>query len=153
MHFKTIIFVAGIATGIIVGETINFGSEIAIASLILAVMQVGIYVVGRKRNAEGIALSLFIFLFSLGTFIGIFRVQFEREKEAFVCATVCTFEAEIVSSPETKDAYQTLVVHPVELGDDTYDVQLRVPLVSKVCDRGYDQCVWKSFCAADNLSA
>jgi competence protein ComEC len=131
MHFKTIIFVAGIATGIIVGETINFGSEIAIASLILAVMQVGIYVVGRKRNAEGLALSLFVFLFSLGTFIGIFRVQFEREKEIFVCNTVCTFEAEIISSPETKDAYQTLVVHPVESGDDMYDVQLRVPLYPK----------------------
>jgi competence protein ComEC len=130
MHLKTIIFVLGIATGIIVGYGTQYASEIVIASLVLAGMQIMLYVVGRKRNGN-VALSLFVFLFACGVAIGTLRVQVEEEKVPYVCEGSCTFDARIVSSPETKDAYQTLVVHRLDAQENEYDVQLRVPLYPK----------------------
>jgi competence protein ComEC len=130
MHLKTIIFVVGIATGIIVGYGTQYASEIAIASVILAGTQIALYVIGRKRNVS-VALSFLIFLFACGIVVGTIRVQSEVEKSPYVCASSCTFDAQIISSPETKDAYQTLVVRAFEAQKNEYDVQLRVPLYPK----------------------
>lgn len=129
MHSKTIIFVTGALLGIIVGYGTTYASEIAVAALTLAVMQIIIYIVERKRPEQSrVALSLCTFLFALGIVIGAVRVQLAEEKTPYVCESTCTFDAVVVSSPETKDVHQTLIVRALEEDSNTYDVQLRVPL-------------------------
>lgn len=128
MHLKTIIFVTGALLGIVVGYGTSYASEIAVAALVLAVMQMVIYAIERKSDTEGVALSLCTFLFALGIVVGAVRVQLVEEKVPYVCESACTFDATIIASPETKDAYQTFIVRAVEKSDDVYDIQLRVPL-------------------------
>lgn len=128
MHLKTIIFVTGALLGIVVGYGTSYASEIAVVALALAVMQMLVYVVERKREASGVALSLCTFLFAFGIVIGAVRVQLEEERVPVVCESSCTFDAIVISSPETKDAYQTLIVRTVEENKNTYDIQLRTPL-------------------------
>jgi competence protein ComEC len=77
------------------------------------------------------SLSLFISLFAIGTTIGLVRVQFVQEKIPYVCESSCTFDAKIISSPESKDAYQMVVVDVLGERDDVYAIQLRVPLYPK----------------------
>jgi len=128
MHVKTIIFVAGVALGIIVGYGSKYATEIIIAALLLAAVQIGIYVIERKRKTVGLALSLSLFLIPLGIVVGALRVQLENEKTAYTCQAACTFDARVISSPESKDTYQRLVVRPSDSNEETYNVQLRVPL-------------------------
>jgi competence protein ComEC len=131
MHLRTVIFVTGVLIGIVAGYVSPFASEIALAVFTLGVMQIAIYIFERKRKTYGLALSLFISLFAIGAALGIARVQFVQEKIPYVCESSCTFDANIVSSPESKDAYQTVVVDVLSERDDVYVIQLRVPLYPK----------------------
>lgn len=132
MHWKTILFVAGICTGIIVGLHSGLASEIAVIGCVITLVQGIIFIVGRKHDTYGVVLSLFTLLFTLGLTIGILRVQLMEEKIPYACTSSCTFDASVASSPETKDAYQVLVVRPIQSNGETishgYNVQLRVPL-------------------------
>lgn len=128
MHGKTITFGAGIVLGIVAGFSSLYATEVALTALILFVLQLSIYLFERKKKSIGFLFSLYTILFALGLVVGILRVQFLEEKTPFVCEVSCTYDARIVSSPETKDVYQTVVVRPLENTNDMYDVQLRLPL-------------------------
>ena len=142
-HTKTIMCVVGVLLGIVVGEMSAYASEIAISAAILAVLQSILYVWGvrverkRKERRETYGLSSFFsfplvtILFSLGLSMGIIRTQLVEEKIHFVCENVCTFEGQIVSSPETKNAYQVLRVHPLVESEQLYDIQIRSTLYPK----------------------
>lgn len=125
MHGKTIAFVAGIAAGIVAGMSSPFGSELATAALTLGVVQGVIYAVLRKRETKGLALSLFTSLLCIAFFIGVVRVQMIGEKTPYLCEDVCTFEGVIVSSPESKDAFQTFLVRPHDKEENAYDILVR----------------------------
>jgi competence protein ComEC len=131
MHLRTVIFVTGALIGIAAGYVTPYASEIAIATFALGAVQTAIYLFERKRKTVGLALSLFISLFAFGITLGIVRVQFVQEKIPYVCESSCTFEAKIISSPESKDTYQTFVVTVMNESDDLYAVQLRAPLYPK----------------------
>ncbi len=132
MHLKTIIFVLGVAVGITIGFISSFATEMIVAALVLVAIHTGIILVGkfwkRELHVEDMQLSLYIFLFSFGIIVGALRVQFVEEKNPYVCEASCTFDATIISSPETKDTYQVFTVRPVEAERATYDVQIRAPL-------------------------
>lgn len=127
-HFKTFLLVVGAGFGIVIGYQTAYASEIAIAGGLLAMVQMLVYGFSRKRESTNSALSIATALLSLGLVIGIVRVQLVEEKIAYVCQTSCSFEANIISSPQSKDTYQTLEVHPIEKGSEILNVQLRVPL-------------------------
>lgn len=131
IHFKTTIFVAGVAGGIIAGLSSPFASELAGLALALGTVQMGIYILERKREANSLALSLLTALFLFAFFAGIIRVQLVEEKVPYVCSETCSFEGTIVSSPESKDVYQTIVVRPDTSETASYDVQLRASLYPK----------------------
>lgn len=131
MHLKTILFVLGIATGIIVGYSTQYATEIAIAFAVLALVQGTLYVIERKQQTKGLLLSLFVCLVSVGVVTGTLCVQLETEKVPYTCSSVCAFDAEVVSSPETKDSYQTVIVRKLDASENVYDTQLRVPLYPK----------------------
>lgn len=138
-HTKTIIFVVGVLLGIVCGESSRLASEIAIVSLMLTMVQISIYVWERKikrRDGAVCAISPFYFslttlLFFLGIFVGIIRVQLVTEKTSYVCITSCTYEARIVSSPESKNEYQIFEVHPISENDEVYNIQIRTSLYPK----------------------
>jgi competence protein ComEC len=127
-HFKTIIFVAGIALGIVVGFSSPVATELAVGALVITVVQLVVYSIGRKRGAVGASLSLCTSLCMCGVFVGVVRVQMLPEKVPFTCESSCTFDAHIVASPQKKDAYQTVVVRPLDAKENTLDIQMRVPL-------------------------
>jgi competence protein ComEC len=135
MHLRTVIAVAGVCVGIVTGHYSLHATEIALGALVLGGMQSVVYVIGRKRDTVGIALSLFTLLFSFGVVLGIVRMQLVEDRMPFVCASVCTFDASVISSPERKDTYQQVVVRPLNVNDTTYDVQIRIPLYPKM-ERG-----------------
>lgn len=128
MHIRTIIFVAGIAAGIIVGLSSPFSSELAVAALALAAVQGCIYVIARKRETKGLALSFLTSLLCFAFFIGVARAQLVEEGVSYTCDETCTFEGSIVSSPESRDAYQTFVVQPDGEREDVYGIQVRTSL-------------------------
>ena len=134
MHFKTVLLTIGVLLGIVVGEKFNFGSEIAVAFLIFILTQLVVVGVGKWRDAVGTApplTPLLFILFSLGLFIGIIRVQLVEEKTNYICEASCTFEAEIISSPEPKNDYQVFNVHPVGVYENILDIQVKTPLYPK----------------------
>lgn len=139
VHIKTLIFVIGIMLGVSVGEISDKASEVAVFAIVLAIVQFGLYFWERKRkytsDTAGIArvfsFALITALFSFGLFIGVVRSQLVEEKINFICETTCTFEAKIISSSEAKDSYQVFNVHPIEVGKNIYDVQVRTPLYPK----------------------
>jgi competence protein ComEC len=142
-HGKTLVFVIGVMVGILCGEVSVFGSDIAVFAVVLALTQGGVYFLERgserKRkqgsDAVGVAplfsFSLITILFCLGVFIGVVRIQLVEEKIKYVCEAACTFEAEIVSSPEAKNEYQVFQVHSLSESDGTYDIQIRSTLYPK----------------------
>ncbi len=69
-----------------------------------------------------------LLIFSLGIALGALRVQMSAEKVAYLCKSACTFTATIVSSPESKDEYQTFVIRPEDRDESTHDILVRVPL-------------------------
>lgn len=138
-HLKTLIPVSGICLGIALGEISKISSEVAIFTVILFLLQLGIYFWERKRkqrsDADGItslfSFSLITILFSLGLFLGILRVQLVSEKINYVCETVCIFDAKIISSGDVKNDYQVFNVRPVDVPDNVLDVQIKTPLYPK----------------------
>lgn len=128
MHYKTLIFTAGIVVGISVGSVSLFSTEVAIFAILISFVQGGIYMTERTRRTHSLAISYCIFLFCIGTVLGVLRVQLVEEKNQFVCVGGCTFDAEIISSAETKDVYQTFNIRPLEAHSLVYDVQVRAPL-------------------------
>lgn len=131
-HAKTIILVAGVCVGIIVGELSNFASEIAIASILLAITQVVLMLAYRRwliADSKSVA-SVFTILFCIGIFVGIIREQFVEQKNIFTCESICTFNAKIISSPEVKDDYQIFKVSAIDSSESLY-VQVRTPLYPK----------------------
>lgn len=131
MHTKTIIFVAGVAAGIIVGLTSAFGTELAVAALTLAGIQGIMFAITRKRETKSLALSLFTSILCFAFFLGVFRAQMIEEKSSYVCDDACAVNAVIVSSPESKDVYQTFVIRPKNADDALYDIQVRTSLYPK----------------------
>lgn len=142
-HTKTIIFVIGFLLGIVCGEVSSFASEVAVGIFLLAFIQGGIYFLGkvseRKRKAmsdtfsitHSFSFPLMTLLFSLGLCLGIIRAQLVEEKTNFVCESVCSFDAQIISSPEIKNTYQTFKVHSLTTNNQTNDILVRVPLYPK----------------------
>ncbi len=138
-HFKTLILVAGVCLGIVVGEISKVASEVGIFAVILFLIQTGIYFWERKRkqmsDAAGVthlfSFPLITILFSVGLFLGILRVQLVSEKINYVCETSCTFNAKIISSSETKNDYQVFNVHPIDSPSEVLDVQIKAPLYPK----------------------
>jgi competence protein ComEC len=136
IHTKTIVVVVGVLLGIVVGEKSVLSTEVGIIALMLAMVQSGLYIFERKRNtvsevvdlAHRISFPLITLLFSFGLFIGIVRAQLVEEKNNFVCESGCIFEGVVVTSPETKNEYQTFSVQPLVNGGEVHDVLVRVPL-------------------------
>ena len=138
-HTKTIIALVGIIVGVVVSEKTVYGSEIAIASLILGVVQIGIYFVEKyfntrkyhelKTNNEAIRFSIPLVsgIFFIALFLIVLRVQLSVEKSSFVCEKACSFNATIFTTPEIKNEYQIFSVQPDTSGD-SYDILVRVPL-------------------------
>lgn len=139
MHCSTLLVVAGIAAGIIIGSVSPRASELGVAALIIAGVQLAIFLLSKKggthslhnaaRDTQGLALSFFTTLLLASFFVGIVRAQLVREKIAFTCETRCEYQATIVSSPEKKDAHQTFVVRADGAASfETYDVLVRTSL-------------------------
>ncbi len=133
MHTKTLVGTLGIIVGIICGEVSSFASELGIIFFILGLIQFGVYIWERKNNSTGrvIFISLVTALFSFGMFVGIMREQLIEEKIQYTCESICTFEAVVISSPQSKDAYQTLIVRPSTENKNSLDVQVRTALYPK----------------------
>lgn len=138
-HFKTLILVIGLCLGMVVGEISEVASEVGIFSGVLIIFQSVIYFLERKRKQTvGVidihslfSFSLLTILFSVGLFLGIIRVQLVEEKINYICQVACTFSAEIISSPETKNDYQVFNVHPLNISDSVLDIQIKTPLYPK----------------------
>ena len=132
-HLKTILVVLSVCLGIGVSEVTNFGSEIAIISIIILFAQLLLILVCRQQTIDNskYIIPIITILICFGLFVGIIRSQFIEEKTNFICVESCTFDAKIISSPETRDAYQIFKVRNVKSDDITYDIQVRTPLYPK----------------------
>ncbi len=138
-HAKTVIFVVGALLGIVIGEMSVYGSEVGVLAVVLGVIQLGLYGWERKRKMmkdifdilHHFPFPLVTSLFCLGLFIGIIRVQLVEEKNNFVCESSCTFNAVIVTSPETKNEYQIFSVEPIVKDVEALAVEVRTPLYPK----------------------
>lgn len=125
IHKKTLIASFGFLFGVYIGYAFYLSSEIAIACLAIALLQVGLMFFERKYNSR-FYFSLFTLLCSVGVCAGILRVQFEETPPQFLCSPSCVFEARIIKTPEQKDTYQELILSPSE---DTYErILLRTSL-------------------------
>ncbi len=133
IHSKTLVLIVGICLGIVVGEVSRFATEVAVATVVLVFIQAPLLLVNRQQfTVDGkYRIPLVTILFSIGLVVGIIRVQLVEEKNNFVCEKICTFDATIISSPESKDAYQIFTVHPITHEENIFDVQLRTPLYPK----------------------
>lgn len=136
MHARTLTALIGILIGVVCGESVAYGSEIALLSLLLAISQCGLYVWERNKKEVIASRVRQPFLFSVALFssilfffitIGIMRVQFVHEKNYFVCESSCTFTATIIASPKIQNDYQVVLVQPDEMSD-VYAVQIQAPL-------------------------
>lgn len=142
-HFKTIVFAIGLLLGVTIGELFLYASEVAMFSLILGLVQSCIYIWEiknkRKRNmtsdvvdiARHFSFALTVTLFFFGVFLGVVRVQLVQEKSNVICPSSCSFEAQIISQPETKNDFQVFNVRPNIHESETYDVQVRTTLYPK----------------------
>lgn len=145
-HTKTIIAVLGICAGIILGEKCNFGSEIAVISLLIFLIQLVIYffnrskvidqsLVERREEKSGSQVTLVSILFFGALFLGIMRTQFVSESSSFMCEQSCTFKARVITEPTSRDVYQVMEVSPEVFSDNRktmYNVQIKVPLYPKL---------------------
>jgi competence protein ComEC len=129
MHGKTILFVIGFAFGIMIGELSLYGTEAAVASLLLFLFQGAVYFF-QKRKGEGLLFPLYVTLLCLGITLGVIRVQSLQEKTNFIC-TSCTFEAYIITSPQIKNQYQIFSVHS-QGGALVRSIQVRAPLYPRM---------------------
>lgn len=132
MHFRTLLFVAGVCLGILSAYHSGFSSEFGVTALMLCIAELLFFWLTRKRDPTGIALSLCIALFAFGFFVGTVRVQFIPERPVFTCTTACSFDGRVVTSPEQKDTYQLFAVHAVGSPENVYDISVRAPLYPRV---------------------
>jgi competence protein ComEC len=140
-HLKTLIALAGMFVGVVISETTTYGTEVAVFALVLGIVQMSIYFLERRKSRKGVIedgekINNMVLHFSIPLASGIFfifvalliiRIQFGVEKHNFVCEKVCEFTATLISSPSVKNEYQIFSVRP-DSKDDTYDVQVKVPL-------------------------
>jgi competence protein ComEC len=139
MHIKTVVVVLGVLVGIICGEILIYASEVGVLAFVIGVVQVIIYGVERKRErvrevfnlTNPFSFSLITLLFCFGLFFGIVRTQFVEEKNNLTCEVVCTFEAKVISSSESKDEYQVFSVRLQNDDNRVRDVQVRTTLYPK----------------------
>ncbi len=135
MHFKVLIALIGVASGIVLGELYLYGSELSMAVSFLGLLQLALYFLERyfdKKNGHSdlpkhFSIPLLSGIFCITVAIGIVRVQFIEEKNNFLCKDVCSFVATITTYPQVKGAYQILQVAPVT-DERVYNVQVKVPL-------------------------
>ena len=148
MHALTLTALLGIVVGVFCGESSLYGSEIASAAFVVALLQVLLVVVEKnkekkKMNAQHSSSSfseassskqysfaIFSAVFFCFVTVGIVRVQFVQEKSNFVCAAVCTFGATVHSPPKIKNNYQVFSVR-LDGNDDMYNIQVKTPLYPK----------------------
>lgn len=133
IHIHTCVAVIGVLLGVVIGYTTGYATEIALVTMMCALVQGGIYLVERKRteyqSAFGsFSLPLAMVLFCLGVCSGIVRVQFVTDRVPYVCESACTFEVRVVTASEIKNEYQVFSVRPTIVEVPTYDIQIRVPL-------------------------
>lgn len=144
MHIRTLIFVIGVALGIVTGYISPYGSEAAIASLFIFLTQLGIYFFSRRDTSKNQTIKikssscipLYTIIVTLAFFIGVVRMQFVESPLRFVCEKVCSFSGRVVTQPEIKNTYQVFDVQVVEenvLDENnknkvTANVRVRVPL-------------------------
>ena len=134
-------FTTGVAVGIIMGEKSLYGSEVALASLLLFVLQGIIYFFARVFGREKIVLpvspdrghrnmiTLVTLVASFGIFVGVIRTQFVTPLKKYVCEDVCTLSGKIVTLPETRDGYQIFDIDPMrETDEQMMNVRVYAPL-------------------------
>lgn len=140
-HTKTLIAIVGMIVGVAVCEKTVYGSEVAIVTLLLGVIQLVIYFFERRalrkiqiqieektnNNVSRFSIPLVSGIFFIAIALLIIRIQFSSEKNNFVCEKVCEFTAVLTSSPATKNEYQIFTVRP-EMEVDVYNIQVRAPL-------------------------
>jgi len=126
-HVKTLIITLGVCVGIFVGGISSHASEIALFMVALIVIQGCIFFWERSLPLQ-YSLALVTLLLSIGTVVGIVRMQLVEERVSYVCEKSCTFEGEIISSPETKNDYQVIVVTPTTKEKNILNIQVRAPL-------------------------
>lgn len=139
MHAKVLTALLGTSAGIVIGEFLTFGSEIAVCSFLLGVTQIVLSFfekhqspsLEKRFSIEKFSLPLFSGIFFVMLFVGVMRYQFIETKNSFVCQTSCSFIGVVSTSPSTKDAYQIFSVK-VDDAPDTYDVRVRTLLYPKV---------------------
>lgn len=141
-HIKTLIALVGMLVGVAISEKTKYVSEVAIGSLLIGCLQMGIYFFNKRttwkneveekinNNVPRFSISQACGIFFIVVAVFILRVQFSSERSNFVCEATCTFTATIVSSPTIKNEYQIFSVHP-DTEADIYDVQVKTPLYPK----------------------
>lgn len=135
MHKATLIALLGVVAGVVVGEKFSYGSVVATVFFFVGVMSLIVsyfehkHKVYRKESNVNF-LSLFLGILCITFVVTIIRTQFEEEKNIFVCESVCTFQAQVSSSPKEQGPYQILSVLP-QSTDNTFYVQIKIPLYPK----------------------
>lgn len=133
MHTKTLIIVFGSMVGVVCAIKSSYGTEIAIVSFVLGLLQGALFLFGKRReqkrevSASRFSLPLLSSLFFLAVAFLIVRVQFVSERHTYVCSGPCSFVGTIIDTPEIKNDYQVMVVKP-DTQDNVYHVQVRAPL-------------------------
>lgn len=141
MHIRTLIFVIGVALGIVSGYLSPYGSEAAIASLLIFVIQVSLYFFSARKKIKnetiktksGSLIIVYTSVISLAFFVGVVRMQFVESPSRFVCEKVCSFTGRVVTQPEVKNIYQVFDVEVAEenlldKNKSTAYVRVRAPL-------------------------
>lgn len=137
MHAKILSLVTGIIVGIVCGSVSVYGSEIAVAALVLLVTQcclVALSIVHsrKKMNIQKEGRPSFLYCapltlcLSLGIVLGVIRVQFVEEKMSVICETVCTKSGYVVNPSTFAHEYQTIVFRSDET-TSSYDILVRLP--------------------------
>ena len=137
-HGYTVIFIISFLIGIVTGFSSSYGSEIAVVSLCVFLVQ-GVltllyrYSTQQKNSKSSMrpVLPYIMMLVSLGLVMGIIRVQLMNEKNYFVCESACTFSGVVVRDTKVKGTYQTVYVQKVN-EENTLLVLLRTPLYPKI---------------------
>jgi competence protein ComEC len=135
MHIKTLFLLLGVVMGMVCGEFSLYGTEIALVSFVLMILQVCLYyvvvrthigIMQKEGRPSFFAVTYLSGLFFIGSVFGVLRVQFEEGKNNFTCSKVCSFEGVVIGTPKLQDEYQKIIVRTYL--ENTYDVEVRSPL-------------------------
>lgn len=132
-HLKTLIFLLGLMSGIVVGEKSPYATEIIIFSVTALIAEGVVYFLSKRKGTSSYV-ALTLALFSLGMIVGGMRAQFIKEAPHFICESVCQVEMVVERKGDTKDTYQTF---DARVDKETLLVRARAPLYPeyKVGDR------------------